>query len=132
MHDYSGLKTKAEKELGKLAMEENIPVSAWEKINVISSALKNLCKIEMLGDKDSNSYRGGSYDSYAYDNSYEPDYSSRRRDRMGRFARDNGYSERMYSRGSNVMEEMEKLMDEASSEKERVAIRRCLSSLKEG
>lgn len=144
MHDYSELKSKAEKELGKYAMEEAIPVSAWEKINIISGALKNLCKIEMYedGGEYSERYaRGSSYNDRYYDikGSYEGDrsYANRRRDSMGRYTSRNSrdYSgARRYSRDEakdSMIDMLNDLMEDATTDKERTALMRCKAALQD-
>ena len=64
---------------------------------------------------------------WSAEGAYEGGSSYRHRDSMGRYARDGysgrGYSDRGYSRGGDMLEHLEKMMREASSEKEREAIR---------
>ena len=67
-----------------------------QAVHMISGSLKNLCKIEMYEE-----YEGG--ESQSGDMSYDEDTSYRRgrmrakRDSMGRYSRDSGYSEDGYS-----------------------------------
>lgn len=95
-----------------------ITPSSATSIQIITDAIKNLDKIEMLESGYSE------WDADERGNSY------RHRDSMGRYARDGyrgysdrGYSDRGYSRGGDMLEHLEKMMREASSEKEREAIR---------
>ena len=67
------------------------------------------------------SSEGGSYEGGSYD-----DGESYARGRGGRgYSRNDGYS-----RGEDMVERLEDMMNDANSEKEREAIRRCLSQLK--
>lgn len=100
-----------------------ITPSSANSIQTITDAIKNLDKIEMLES-------GYSEGMWSAEGSYEGGSSYRHRDSMGRYARDGyrgysdrGYSDRGYSRGGDMVEHLEKMMREASSEKEREAIR---------
>jgi hypothetical protein len=65
-------------------------------IEMLSGTLKNLCKIEMYeqyGEGDSH-YGDMPYDS---ENSYRRGRMNAKRDSMGRYSRDGGYSEDGYS-----------------------------------
>ncbi len=131
-----------------------------QRANLASDTVKNLCKIEMLEE-------GGGYseesnwmaDSRMYGTSYEGGSSYARdgrgrgrnakRDRMGRYSSDGGYSENdmMYARdsrsgnrggyggysrdGGDMMERLEEMMEEASTPKQREAIKRCMHEIDE-
>lgn len=77
------LKMRLIEELEKLGGQD-LSSGTLKTIDTLAHAIKNICKI--MEDSDySNSYRGGSYRGGSYDSSY-------RRDSMGRYASENGYS----------------------------------------
>lgn len=109
----------------KIEKNDTLSAGDLEYLYKLTDTVKNIDKIEMLeesghsrdGDWDANgTYNGGA--SYA-----------RRRDSRGRYARD-GYPR--YSRDdakSHMMQRLEELMDSASSEREREALRRCMEQI---
>lgn len=119
---------------GDFSRSEKMSMSDLEKVGELVDIKKNLLKIEMLegsgysGDGDweaRGSYNRGS------------SYAGRKRDSMGRYSRaDRGMEyrdgRRMYSRGDGeIMEHLEKAMDEAKTEKEREAIRRAMKQIED-
>ena len=132
MHE---LKDKLCDELEEIARKGELGAGDLEIIHKLTDTIKNLDKIEMLEDGEYS--QAGDWEmegrgSYSRGSSYR-----RKRDSMGRYSRD-GYSRDGYSREGRysrdgakdqMMEEMEALMDKAGSEKERQAIRRCMSQL---
>lgn len=132
MHDMTGLKEMLEKELGKLSME-NLSVSSLDTIHKLTDTIKNICKIEMLseGGHSERYSRDGSYADGSYDggSSY-----ARHRDRMGRFTSRDYSGARRYSRDEakdSMIEQIEDLMREATSERERKALMICKNALNE-
>lgn len=131
MHDMTALKDSLEKELGKIAMDES-PLRHLELIHKLTDVIKNICKIEKLGENEySQRYsRRGSYDGESFDDGNS--YARRRRDSMGRYTRD--YSGRRYSRDEakdSMIQEIEDLMRDAKTEQERMALMRCKTALQE-
>lgn len=127
------LKEKFEMELEELARKGELGAGDLELAHKLTDTIKNIDKICALeeegGYSEAGDYDGGSYNRGS-------SYRGRRRDSMGRYSRDGrgGYSRdgRMYSRGDakeHMMEQMEMLMDQAGSEREREAIRRCMGQL---
>lgn len=114
------------KKSGKMSMGD------LESIHKLTDTIKNLDKIEML-EEDGGYSQAGDWEmegrgSYNRGSSYR----GRKRDSMGRYSREGNYSRRMYSRGDAkeyMMEQMEALMDQAGSEREREAIRRYMGQL---
>lgn len=136
------------------------------RVHKLTDSVKNICKIDMLEE-------GGGYseesnwmaDSRMYGTSYEGGSSYARdgrgrgrnakRDSMGRYSSDGGYSEEGgsyrggssyarggqggnrggyggYSRdGGDMMERLEEMMEEASTPKQREAIKRCMHEIDE-
>ena len=122
MHE---LKDKLCDELDEIARKGELGAGDLEIVHKLTDTIKNLGKIEML--EDGGYSQAGDWEmegrgSYNRGSSYR----GRKRDSMGR------YSRRMYSRGDakeHMMEQMEMLMDQAGSEREREAIRRCMGQL---
>ena len=147
MHDMSYLKQMLEKELGLLAMQDEITPTSLEQIHKLTDCIKNILKIEMLdGEGEYEGEYSGDYSAYrrnrsygnynrSYDGMYgdESSYARRRRDSMGRYARDDYSGRRRYSRGdgeSEMTEHLERLMNEAQTEKDRQVIQRAISALR--
>lgn len=124
------LREKMCKELETLASRSNLNMGELELVHKITDTIKNIDKINMLEDSGYSEARGRgrSRSSYGYDdNSYDS------------YASDGGYSDRArhYVRGhysnhskKDLIDYMEDLIDETSSEHERMALQRCLSQLK--
>ena len=109
------LKDKLCKELDEIARKPEMGAGDLEIIHKLTDTIKNLDKIEMLED-------GG----------YSNSYARRKRDSMGRYSRDGRMMRGGYSRHDAkeaMMDQMEDLMAQAGSEKEREAIRRCMNQL---
>ena len=132
MHE---LKDKLCKELDEIARKPEMGAGDLEIIHKLTDTIKNLDKIEMLedGGYSQAGYRDGG-SSYNRGSSY----ANRGKHYVrGHYSRD-GYS--MEGRGNRggysrhdakeaMMEQMEMLMEQAGSEREREAIRRCISQL---
>lgn len=149
MHKLEELKELLTKELEILAMEDKISLSSLEKIHKLTDTIKNLDKISALEDDEGYSQRGGysrnSYDGGSYEGgSYEggSSYARRRRDSMGRYSREYSGANRSGNRGGGsrggysraegkeeMIEKIEEMMEEATNEKERQALQRCMSAL---
>ena len=125
------LKDKLCKELDEIARKGELGAGDLEIIHKLTDTIKNLGKIEMLED-----------DGYSQAGDWEADmrgtygrgssYRGRKRDSMGRYSRDGRGGRGGYSRHDAkeaMMEQMEMLMDQAGSEREREAIRRCMGQL---
>ena len=131
------LKDKLCKELDEIARKPEMGAGDLEIIHKLTDTIKNLDKIEMLEDGGGYSQAGDwEIEGRAYNRGNS--YARRKRDSMGRYSRDGrmmrgGYRDgRMYSRAEakeDMMEQMEDLMAQAGSEKEREAIRRCMNQL---
>lgn len=126
------LKDKLCKELDEIARKPEMGAGDLEIIHKLTDTIKNLDKIEMLEDSDGYSQAGdwemegrGSYNRGS-------SYRGRKRDSMGRYSREGRGGRGGYSRHDAkeaMMEQMEMLMDQAGSEREREAIRRCMGQL---
>ena len=131
------LKDKLCKELDEIARKGELGAGDLEIVHKLTDTIKNLDKIEMLEDDGGYSQAGDwEIEGRAYNRGNS--YARRKRDSMGRYSRDGrmmrgGYRDgRMYSRADakeDMMDQMEALMEQAGSEKEREAIRRCMNQL---
>ena len=128
MHE---LKEKLCDELEEIACKGELGSGDLEIIHKLTDTIKNIDKISMLED-----------DGYSQDGNWEADmrgtynrgssYRGQRRDSRGRYARDGRGGRGGYSRHDAkeaMMEQMEMLMDQAGSDREREAIRRCMGQL---
>ena len=128
MHE---LKEKLCDELDEIARKGELGAGDLEIVHKLTDTIKNLDKIEMLEDG-----------SYSQDGDWEMEgrssynrgssYRGRKRDSMGRYSREGRGGRGGYSRNDAkeaMMEQMEMLMDQAGSEREREAIRRCMGQL---
>lgn len=136
MKHYYELKEKLCDELDKLAAKGDINSVTLEHIHKLTDTIKNLDKIEMLEDggysrMDEHSYRHGysrdgdweARGSYGDDGSgyNEGGNSYRKRDSMGRYSRDDGKD--------HMIHRLREMMNSAGSEREREALRHCISKL---
>lgn len=130
MHE---LKEKLCEELEEIARKGELGAGDLEIVHKLTDTIKNIDKIEMLEEDDGYS-RDGDWEmegrgSYNRGSSYR----GRKRDSMGRYSRTGRMCpDRVYSRDSakdRMMDHLEDMMQEAGSEKEREAIRRCMNQL---
>ena len=128
MHE---LKEKLCDELEEIANKGELGAGDLEIIHKLTDTIKNLDKIEMLEDDGGYSQAGDwEIEGRAYNRGNS--YARRKRDSMGRYARDGRMMRGGYSRHDAkeaMMDQMEDLMAQAGSEKEREAIRRCMNQL---
>lgn len=109
--------------------------SELEKIHKLTDTVKNICKIEALEDcgyseggtwTARGSYGGaemhGDYRGYENGSSYARGRRYAKRDSMGRYSRDDGKND--------IVESLEDMLDDATSEKERRALRQCIDTMK--
>lgn len=153
------------KELEEYSTKHKLNVADLEMVHKLTDTVKNLDKITMLEEEGGYSearHPMGIYrDEYSRDGgewramgSYDDGVSYRRgrgrnakRDSMGRYSSDGGYSEEGYSeehRGGTpyhggysrndvkdyMVEQIEEMMENTDSPKEKEALRRCMMSLK--
>ena len=124
------LKDKLCKELDEIARKPEMGAGDLEIIHKLTDTIKNLDKIEMLEDGGYSQAGDWEIEGRAYNRGSS--YARRKRDSMGRYSRDGRGGRGGYSRHDAkeaMMEQMEMLMDQAGSEREREAIRRCMGQL---
>ena len=127
MHE---LKEKLCKELEEIANKGELGAGDLEIIHKLTDTIKNLDKIEMLEDGGYSQAGDWEIEGRAYNRGNS--YARRKRDSMGRYSRDGRMMRGGYSRHDAkeaMMDQMEDLMAQAGSEKEREAIRRCMNQL---
>ena len=101
MHELYELKEKLMKELTEYASQE-MSAGSLEVIDRLAHAIKNICKIIESAEEEGYSERGNSREGYsrnysrnryAYEGGQGGSYArNRRRDSMGRYSREMGYS----------------------------------------
>jgi len=132
MEFYYDLKKKLCKELEEIADKRELSAGDLEVVDKLTHSIKSIVTIMAMDDS-----------GYSYNDGYS---GARRRDSMGRYAdgayddgysgrrySDGGYSERRYSRDegkSHMVQQFEKLMDDASSQEEREVLQSAINRLK--
>ena len=134
MHE---LKEKLCDELEEIARKPEMGAGDLEIIHKLTDTIKNIDKIDMLED---DGYSQAGYRDRGSSYNRGSSYANRGKHYVrGHYSRD-GYS--MEGRGNRggysrhdakeaMMEQMEMLMEQAGSEREREAIRRCMSQLEQ-
>ena len=99
MHEIYELKEMLMKELEEYGAKGEMSAGSLEIVDKLAHAIKNICKIIESAEEESGSYDGGSYNrggSYRYSRdggSYARGRGrNARRDSMGRYSREGGYS----------------------------------------
>ena len=123
MHE---LKEKLCEELEEIARKPEMSAGDLEAAHKLTDTIKNIDKIEMLEEDDGYS-RAGNWEAdmrgtYARGSSYR----GRKRDSMGRYSRDGRYSRHA---SPDMMDKLQTMMDNASTERERDAIRRLMTEM---
>lgn len=124
-------------ELEDITAKGQLTAGDLDTVDKLTHSIKSIETIMAMGGY-SNTYPY-SYGRNSYDNSYDGNNSyAQRRDRMGRYSRENrggnrggrgGYS-RGYSYGKDeMMQELRELMEDAETEQERNAISRCINEM---
>lgn len=123
MHE---LKEKLCEELEEIARKPEMSAGDLEAAHKLTDTIKNIDKIEMLEEDDGYS-RAGNWEAdmrgtYARGSSYR----GRKRDSMGRYSRDGRYSRHA---SPDMMDKLQTMMDNDSTERERDAIRRLMNEM---
>ena len=126
------LRDKLCDELDEIADKKDLSAGDLEMVHKLTDTIKNIDKIGMLEEGGGYSQAGdwemegrGSYNRGS-------SYRGQRRDSRGRYSREGRGSRGGYSRHDAkeaMIEQMEMLMEQAGSEREREAIRRCMGQL---
>ena len=126
------LRDKLCDELDEIARKPEMSAGDLETAHKLTDTIKNIDKIEML-EEDGGYSQAGDWEmegrsSYGRGSSYR----GQRRDSRGRYSREGRGSRGGYSRHDAkeaMIEQMEMLMEQAGSEREREAIRRCMGQI---
>lgn len=122
MRTYDKIKDMLCDELDEIAKKNELTSSNLDVIYKAVDVIKDLTTVEAMEQEGySNDGYSGRYPYYhIYDdgNSY-----TRKRDSMGRYSRDDGYSR------DSMKDELRQMMDRAKSDKEREALRKAMDSM---
>lgn len=147
MHEvYEGLRSKLSMSLKELNKTGKLSGAALNELHMVTDTIKNLDKIEALEDGGYSEATDFMGEGRMYGTSYARGRRGNvRRDDMGRYSRNDSYSEGGSSygdgmsyarRGSSygsgkemMMEQLEEMMDTADGSS-REAIRRCMEEIK--
>lgn len=138
MRKLENLRDTLCEELEKVAKKESINTEDLEIIDKLAHAIKNLDKIIHEDSYDGGGYYFGSYDRGSYDSYGRDSYARRGRDGDGdgRYneGRSNarGYSreDRSYNMSMDHMrDKLDRMMSEASNDKERETLRRVMNQM---
>lgn len=141
MHHYlEKIKNMLCEELEEIANKGELSSGSLDTIHKLTDTIKNIDKIEMLEEDGGYSQGGGDWEArgtygrhgYHHENSYDGgmrggyhdggnSYRGRKRDSMGRYSKDDGKD--------HMIKKLHEMMDDAESEKEREAIRRCIQQI---
>ena len=130
------LKEKLCDELEEIAKKPDMSAGDLETVHKLTDTIKNIDKIDML--EDDGDSQAGDWDDGRGSYGRGSSYANRGKHYVrGHYSREGYSNEGNSSRGGYsrhdakeaMMEQMEALMDQAESEKERQAIRRCMSQL---
>lgn len=128
-------------EIDLIAMNGNVTEASVKKLTFLTEPLLKLHKISMYEEAEEYSEReyardGRSYDDMSYN---ENSYARRKRDRMGRYSSDEYARENRSNRPRDgysgdekeeMIEHLERLMNEAQTEKNKQVIQRAISALR--
>lgn len=135
MHIYEDALDMVEEEIDKIVKKEELDDKCLEYLYKLVDISKDIETImAMRGEyggysEDGYSMRGRPY--YSYDDGMNG-HSYRRRDSMGRYSRDyrhGGYMGNGYSREGDLRMRLEQMMNEATTDHERDAIRNALDRM---
>lgn len=120
-------------ELDKIAKKNDMSAGDLEVTHKLTDTIKNIDKIMMLEDGEEGYSQDGGWmarGTYGDGNGYR----GRKRDSMGRYSRADGRGMRTdrYSRADGkdaMMDKLEEMMQNASTERERQAIQRCMDEI---
>ena len=136
MHDLYELKSMLMDEVKKIVQKGELTAGSLETVDKLLNSIKNACKIIMYDEysQDGYSYADSDMDMSTY--SYARGRNAKR-DSMGRYSSDGGYSNRNYSRrgGYSYADSSEKvamlreMMDEVSTDEERRALQKLIRKM---
>lgn len=118
-------------ELDEIVKKDSLDNTQLEQVYKLVDIIKDIDEINMNGMSESGYSQTGMMPIWNTGNSYRNGYANngyanRNRDSMGRYSR-TGYSRE--GDNDHMIQKLERMMDEAPTEREREAIRRCLDSM---
>lgn len=123
MHGIYELKEMLCKQLEDYGKKGEMSAAILERVDMLAHAVKNLDKI--IENYEGTEYSGNYTNRNSYDRSMANGQSTRR-DSMGRYARDGGYS-----RGGDLVDQLRDMMGEAHDDRTRQEIQRLVSRLEQ-
>ena len=123
MHGIYELKEMLCKQLEDYGKKGEMSAAILERVDMLAHAVKNLDKI--IENYEGTEYSGNYNSRNSYDRSMANGQSTRR-DSMGRYARDGGYS-----RGGDLVDQLRDMMGEARDDRTRQEIQRLVSRLEQ-
>ena len=124
MHGIYELKEMLCKQLEDYGKKGEMSAAILERVDMLAHAVKNLDKI--IENYEGAEYSGNYNGDRSYRNSYDNRAYSMKRDSMGRYARDGGYS-----CGGDLVDQLRNLMGEARDDRTRQEIQRLVSRLEQ-
>lgn len=132
MQELERLKDMLCKELYEISEKGELNAGALETVHKLTDTIKNIDKIEMLENEGEYGYKSRA--SYGNDYMMRDGHDGRRGTYYigGHYSRGSGSR---YSRGDgkeSMLRHMREMMEDAGTEKEREAIKRCISQIENG
>jgi len=124
---YEDLKNMVENEIEKIVKQNDLNDTTLMQLDKLVDIVKDICEMEPGMNEEGYSQR--MYPRYYNDNAMVNHGNSYRRDSMGRYSRD-GYDNMNYSRhGDDIADRLGRMMSEATTDRERDAIRMALERI---
>lgn len=122
MRIYDDVKAMVEDEIEKISKQGELNRESLMNLDALIDISKDICEIKMSSEEMESGYSQRMYPMY-YDNGYDHGNSYRG---MGRYSRMDGGN---YSRHGDIADRLGKMMTEATTDREREAIRRALETI---
>lgn len=138
MHEFYELKEMLMDEVKKIANKGELTAGSLETVDKLLNSIKNACKIIMYDEYEKEGYSQADADMDMHNYSYARGRGSNaKRDSMGRYSSDGGYSNRMYSRRggysyadkSEKVEMLREMMNEVGTDDERRALQKLIRKM---
>lgn len=126
MHLYDDVKSMVEDEIEKISKQGDLNHESLMNLDALIDISKDICEIQMSSDEMETGYSQRMYPQMYYDGGYNHGNSYRG---MGRYSRMDGGDMNNYSRHGDIADRLGKMMTEATTDREREAIRRALETI---
>lgn len=138
MHELYELKEMLMKELEEYGKKGEMSAGTLDIVDKLSHAIKNLCKIIEDAEESGYSMEGGNqsyrqmYRGRSYENRGGGSYArgrgrNARRDSMGRYSREGGYSQA----ADDMIQDLRELMEDAPDERTRQEFQRFIQKMEQ-